>query len=181
MYGYSKQLFDEFIIKNGFARKVTGVKFFNVFGPNEYHKADMCSMVYKAYHQILKEGKVKLFASNDPEIADGEQKRDFIYVKDCVDVLYFFMLNNASGIYNLGTGHANTWIDLVKAVFSAMNLPEEIEIVEMPKNLHGKYQNFTQADMTKLKKIKPNLSFCSIQDSVKDYVQNYLEKKNSYC
>jgi ADP-L-glycero-D-manno-heptose 6-epimerase len=180
MYGYSKQLFDEFVIKNGFDKKVTGVKFFNVFGPNEYHKGDMCSMVFKAYHQILKEGKVKLFASNDPVIPDGEQKRDFVYVKDCVEILYYFMNNEVTGIYNLGTGQANSWIDLMKAVFSAMNLPEQIEIVEMPEYLRGKYQNFTQADMTKLKKVKSDLSFQSLRDSVKDYVQSFLTQENLY-
>jgi ADP-L-glycero-D-manno-heptose 6-epimerase len=181
MYGYSKQLVDEFVIKNGFDKKVTGIKFFNVFGPNEYHKGDMCSMVFKAYHQILKEGKVKLFASTVPEIADGEQKRDFVYVKDCVDILYYFMKNNAAGIYNLGSGQANTWINMMKAVFQAMALEENIEIVSMPDYLRGKYQNFTEADMRKLKKVKPDLSFQSLENSVKDYVQNYLMQENPYC
>jgi ADP-L-glycero-D-manno-heptose 6-epimerase len=181
MYGYSKQLFDEFVIKNGFDKKVTGVKFFNVFGPNEYHKGEMCSMVFKAYHQILIDGKVKLFASTVPAISDGEQKRDFVYVKDCVEILYYFMNNEVSGIYNLGTGNANTWRDLMKAVFQAMNVPENIEIVDMPEYLLGKYQNFTEADMNKLRKVKPDLSFQTIQNSVKDYVQNYLMKENPYC
>ncbi|MDP8231890.1 MAG: ADP-glyceromanno-heptose 6-epimerase, partial [Candidatus Zophobacter franzmannii] len=151
MYGYSKQLMDEYLVKSGLYKHCVGFKFFNVFGPNEYHKGEMKSVVYKAYHQILKEGKVSLFKSYQDEYGDGEQMRDFIYVKDVVDVMYKFLeQKDWFGIFNLGTGKAKSWNELVSAVFRAMNLPETIDYIEMPDYLKAKYQYFTEADMSNL-------------------------------
>jgi ADP-L-glycero-D-manno-heptose 6-epimerase len=151
------------------------LKYFNVFGPNEFHKADMRSFILKAYEQITADGKVRLFKSCDPDYADGEYKRDFIYVKDAVDMTLFFMDNsNVNGIYNAGTGNARTWNDMVKAVFAAMNKEPNIEFIPMPDNLVNQYQYFTQADMTKLKNAGYTKEITPLEDAVKDYVCNYL-------
>lgn len=177
MYGLSKHLFDQWVIDNKLDKTFTGLKFFNVFGPNEYHKGDMSSMVYKAFNQIKSTGKVKLFKSNHPDYKDGEQMRDFVYVKDCVEVLWkIFDTPDFSGIYNLGTGLARNWNDLANAVFQAMDKPVNIEYVEMPESLQGQYQNFTQAEMQKLKDKCPDVKFGTLEDSIEDYVKNYLLK-----
>ena len=181
MYGYSKQMLDEFVLRNNFDKKVIGLKFFNVYGPNEYHKKSMCSMVYKAFHQIRNTGKVALFKSNNPDFEDGKQLRDFVYVKDCVRILHWFMQNNISGIYNLGTGVANSWVDLMQAVFQAMNVPPKIEFIPMPDELQNKYQNFTQAKMTRFRKHYPNFTFTNLEKAVEDYVQNYLQQPIPYA
>lgn len=176
-YGLSKHLFDQWVIDNNLDNKFTGVKFFNVFGPNEYHKNDMASMIFKAYNQIVASGKVKLFKSNSPEYKDGEQKRDFIYVKDASKVLWEMLDNKSTGgVYNLGTGKARTWNDLVKAVFNALGLPINIEYIDMPEKLEGKYQNFTEADIKKLKNSPFAVEFTELEDAVFDYVTNYLNK-----
>lgn len=178
-YGYTKQLFDIWVSDKGLDRVFTGLKFFNVFGPNEYHKGDMASMVYKSYLQIMRYGSVKLFKSNSDEYGDGEQKRDFIYVKDTVDVIWqIFEKENFAGIYNLGTGTAHSWNELVKAVFKALDLKPKIEYVEMPVILREKYQNFTEADMSKLKTSGINFKPMSLEDSVGDYVKNHLIQEN---
>ena len=176
MYGLSKQLFDEYLIMNKLQNKVVGLKFFNVFGHNEYHKGDMRSMVKKAYEQISDVGYVKLFKSYKDGIKDGMQKRDFVYVKDVVDVVLWLLGNDKTGIYNLGSGVASTWIDLMNAVFKAMNLESKIKFVDMPNHLQGKYQYYTKAEMEKLQSIGYEKAFTSLDDAVDDYVNGYLKK-----
>ncbi len=178
MYGYSKQLFDLWAKQNGLLKKIAGLKYFNVFGPNEYHKADMRSFVLKAFEQITATGKVRLFKSHNPGYADGEYVRDFIYVKDAVDMTLFFLDNpNVNGLFNLGTGKARSWNDLLKAVFAAMNKTPNIEYIPMPDSIRNQYQYFTQADMIKLHKSGYTKKTTSLEDAIKDYVQNYLQKK----
>ncbi len=175
MYGYSKQLFDMWAMRKGLLNKMTGIKFFNVFGPNEYHKGDMRSLVCKAFPRIKTENKIKLFKSYLEGYGDGEQKRDFIYVKDAIDAMFFLFSNpGVTGIFNLGTGKARSWNDLASALFSAMNVREKVEYVDMPLEIREKYQYFTQADMTKLRSAGYSRSFMSLEDSIKDYT-GYLE------
>jgi len=180
MYGYSKQLFDLWARRTNLLKKIAGLKYFNVFGPNEYHKGDMRSFVLKAFEQITAKGKVGLFKSYKPEYADGEQKRDFIYVKDTVDMTLFFLDNpQINGLFNIGTGKPRSWNDLVKAVFAAMDKPPNIEYIEMPESIRSQYQYFTEADITKLHQAGYNKQTTSLKDAIKDYVQNYLQK-NGY-
>ncbi|AUN98756.1 ADP-glyceromanno-heptose 6-epimerase [Bacteriovorax stolpii] len=184
-YGYSKQLVDEWVLKE--EQKPDhwfGLKFFNVYGPNEYHKDDMKSLVCKAHEQIKSNGKVKLFKSHRPDFKDGEQLRDFIYVKDVVRAMIELADPDKaefSGIYNLGAGKARSFHDLVKATFSAMNVPANIEFIDMPESIRNQYQYYTQADTTKLMKAIPEFQFTSLEDGVRDYVQNYLMKANPHC
>jgi len=173
-YGFSKQLFDEFVIYNYPSSDFVGLKFFNVFGPNEYHKNSMASMIYKSYLQIKDGNKVKLFKSNSSEYKDGMQQRDFIYVKDAVDAIIEIWKSDYSGILNLGTGKARTWKDLVNAVFKAMDVKSKIEFVDMPVEIASQYQNFTEADMTNFSKIFPDFKFMELEKSISDYVSNYL-------
>jgi ADP-L-glycero-D-manno-heptose 6-epimerase len=181
MYGYSKQVFDLWVLKNQFERIFTGIKFYNVFGPNEYHKGDMRSVIHKSFGQVAEKGKVRLFKSYRPEYGDGEQKRDFVYVKDCVDILWWFLQNqNVAGIFNLGTGQARSWNDLVRAVFSAMDREPEIEYIDMPESIQPQYQYFTEAQMDKLRSAGNTVSFQSLEESVADYVVNYLEKNEQH-
>jgi ADP-L-glycero-D-manno-heptose 6-epimerase len=176
-YGLSKHLFDQWVVDNGLDTEFTGVKFFNVFGPNEYHKGDMASMIFKSFNQIQSTNKVKLFKSNNPDYHDGEQKRDFIFVKDATSVLWNMLENKStSGIFNLGTGKARTWNDLASAVFTTLDKETNIEYIDMPGNLEGKYQNFTQADIEKLKASPFAVSFTELEDAIEDYVTNYLNK-----
>lgn len=176
MYGFSKQLFDMWVLNSGLIEKVTGLKFFNVFGPNESHKQDMMSVVCKAFPRLRNEGRINLFKSYRDDYADGEQKRDFIYVKDAVEVMYYLFCNpKITGIFNLGTGQARSWNDLAKAMFSAIGKDAAIDYIEMPENLREKYQYFTQADMTKLKEVGCDFNFRPLEESVKDYI-GYLEK-----
>jgi ADP-L-glycero-D-manno-heptose 6-epimerase len=180
MYGYSKQLFDLWLKKENLLSKVAGIKYFNVYGPNEYHKDDMRSVVHKAFGQIKETGKVKLFKSYNETYADGEQMRDFIYVKDAVDMTLFFMENPAAnGIFNVGTGKARTWKDLVSAVFDAMGLEPNIEYIEMPDYLKPKYQYFTEAKIDKIRSAGYTKELYSLEDGVSDYVQNYLLKEKT--
>jgi ADP-L-glycero-D-manno-heptose 6-epimerase len=177
MYGHSKQMFDLWAKRNNVLDKIVGLKFFNIFGPNENHKNDMRSMVNKAYFQIKKTGKVNLFKSDIAEFNDGEQKRDFFYVKDAVDMIMFFIDNpEVTGLYNIGSGQANSWNSLMKAIFKALNIEPIIDYIDMPQHLKGKYQYFTQADISKIKNSGYKGKISSLEDSVKDYVQNYLEK-----
>ncbi|MFH1412245.1 MAG: ADP-glyceromanno-heptose 6-epimerase [Candidatus Omnitrophota bacterium] len=177
MYGYSKHLFDMWGRDNGMIKKMTGLKFFNVFGPNEYHKRDMCSVVCKAFPEISATGKMRLFKSYKDEYPDGGQKRDFIYIKDAVEVMYYLFTHpQITGIYNLGTSEARSWEDLAKAIFSALGKQPKIEYIDMPETLRGKYQYFTQADMSKLKETACPVKFRSLEDSVKDYV-GYLKNE----
>lgn len=179
MYGYSKHMFDLWALRTGALKQIVGLKYFNVFGPYEDHKGDMKSVVAKSYQQIRNLGRVQLFKSYNSHYANGEQMRDFVYVKDAVDVtLSFLEANSASGLFNCGTGKARSWKDLVSAVFHAMNLPVEIEFIDMPEALRGKYQNFTEADMEKLRAAGYARPFSSLEDSVCDYVTTYLNLQN---
>ena len=179
-YGFFKHLFDLWLYYNGFLNKVVGLKYFNVFGEREFHKGEMRSVVLKAYEQIKKEENVKLFKSYNPNYKDGEQLRDFIYVKDAVEVTLFFLENpQIKGIFNVGTGKARTFKDLVLAIFSALNIPPNIEYIEMPEYLRKQYQYFTQADITKLRKAGYNKPMWKLEEAIKSYV-DYLEKYYSY-
>ncbi len=180
IYGYSKQMFDLWARRAGLLKRTVGLKYFNVFGPNEYHKGEMRSFVVKAFEQINAAGKVGLFKSHRPDYADGEQKRDFLYIKDAVDATLFFLDNQKiAGIFNIGTGQARTWNDLAKATFAAMNKEPNIEYIPMPDKLRDKYQYFTQADIAKLRNAGYKKEPTSLEDAIKDYVQNYLQK-NEY-
>jgi len=178
MYGYSKHLFDLWAIKNRLFGKIVGLKYFNVFGPYEDHKGDMRSMVTKSYEQIKATGKVQLFKSYRPEYHDGEQMRDFIYVKDAVAVTLHFALNRSrSGLFNCGTGKARTWKALVSAVYAAMDLPPHIEFIPMPEQLQGKYQYFTEAEMQKLRAAGYTAEFYTLEAAVAEYITTYYQKK----
>ncbi|MBI2517353.1 MAG: ADP-glyceromanno-heptose 6-epimerase [Opitutae bacterium] len=176
MYGYSKHLFDLYAQRAGWLKHIVGVKYFNVFGPNEDHKGDMRSLVNKAFEQINTTGRLKLFKSHRPDFKDGEQKRDFLYVKDTVEMTLHFAESapTAGGLYNLGSGEANTWLALAGAIFSAMGKPQNIEFIEMPAELRGKYQYFTQADTAKLRASGYARAMTSLAAAVRDYVQNYM-------
>ena len=181
MYGYSKQVFDLWVRKRGLDKNVAGLKFFNVFGPNEYHKGDMRSVVHKAFGQIRESGKVRLFKSNRPAYPDGGQLRDFVYIKDCVEVLWWLLENpDVGGIFNVGTGRARTWNDLMRATFAAMNLPERIEYIDMPPGLEEQYQYFTEAKMDKLQATGCPVVFRSLEDAVRDYVTGHLLENDPY-
>jgi len=176
MYGYSKHMFDLWALKQGLFENIVGLKYFNVFGPYEDHKGDMRSVVSKSYEQIRATGVVKLFKSYKPKYKDGEQRRDFISVKDAVDVTLHFALQDAGapgGLLNCGTGKARTWVDLVTAVFHAMGLTPKIEFIEMPQQLQGKYQYFTEASETKLRAAGYSKPFTSLEEGVREYVQGY--------
>lgn len=178
-YGESKQLFDEWVIKEGLYEKVAGLKFFNVFGPNEYHKGDMKSVIAKAYDRVVKEGRMSLFKSYHPDYRDGEQKRDFIYVKDVVEVMAFLMQNkNVNGIYNVGSGQARTWNDVAQALFAAVGKAPVIEYIPMPEILKTKYQYFTQADISRLVGAGYTRPMTSLEDAVKDYA-GYLKGQST--
>ncbi len=176
MYGYSKHLFDQHAQRKGWLDRIVGVKYFNVFGPNEDHKGDMRSLVNKAYEQIRTTGRVGLFKSYHPDFKDGEQMRDFLYVKDAVEMTLHFAesATTAGGLFNLGSGNANTWLTLTRAIFSALNLPPKIDFIEMPEALKGKYQYYTKADITKLRNAGYRRAMTPIEDAIRDYVQNYL-------
>ena len=178
MYGYSKHLFDLHAQRMGWLERIVGVKYFNVFGPNEDHKGDMRSLVNKAYQQILATGRVQLFKSNKPEFKDGEQMRDFLYVKDAVEMTLHFAEHpagaRAGGLHNLGSGEANTWLTLTRAIFAALGRAPEIEFIDMPEILRGKYQYFTQANVSKLRAAGYGRAMTPLTAAVGDYVQNYL-------
>lgn len=181
MYGYSKQLFDLRVLRHQTDQRLVGIKFFNVFGPNEYHKGDMSSMVYKAFQQIRETGSVRLFKSHKPPYGNGEQMRDFVYVKDCVEILWWLLEHReVAGIFNLGTGHARTWNDLARAVFSAMEIKSQIEYIDMPPTIRDQYQYFTEAKMDKLRQAGCLAVFRSLEDAVYDYIVNYLQKTDPY-
>lgn len=175
MYGYSKHMFDLWAKRMGILDQIVGVKYFNVFGPNENHKADMRSVVHKAFAQIRETGSVNLFKSDKPQYADGGQMRDFLYVKDAVDMtLHLAATPSAGGLYNLGSGKANTWVSLVTPIFEALGKPVNINFVDMPEQLKGKYQYFTQADTARLKESGYAGCRYSLHDAVIDTVKNYL-------
>jgi len=175
-YGISKNEFDKWILQQPQTPPYWyGMKFFNVFGPNEYHKGRMASVVLHSYHQIKQNGKVRLFRSHKPEFKDGEQLRDFIYVKDVLDVLFFLMDHKSgSGIYNLGTGNARSFLSLVNAVFNSMNKIPSVEFIDTPVDIRNKYQYFTEANMKKLHSIGYSRPFYSLEEGIGEYVAGYL-------
>jgi ADP-L-glycero-D-manno-heptose 6-epimerase len=178
MYGYSKQLFDLWLIRNKLSAKVTGFKFFNVFGPNEYHKADMMSLICKVFDAVKCGGQMKLFKSYNAAYADGEQKRDFIYVKDAVAMVYYFVTHPAKrGIFNIGSGTARSWNNLATALFAALNVKPDIQYIEMPLAIRDKYQYFTEADLTKVRKAGCRYAVTPLEEAVKDYAA-YLQGKS---
>ncbi len=176
MYGYSKHLFDLHAQRTGMLSRIVGVKYFNVFGPNEDHKSDMRSLVNKAYQQIVATGRVQLFKSHKAEFQDGEQMRDFLYVKDAVEMTLHFAetAQTAGGLFNVGSGEANTWLTLTRAIFAAMKREPAIEFIDMPEVLRGKYQYFTRADITKLRATGYERVMTPLADAVQEYVQGFL-------
>ncbi|MFP4315801.1 MAG: ADP-glyceromanno-heptose 6-epimerase [Desulfovibrionales bacterium] len=181
MYAYSKQLFDLWARRNSVLDQMVGLKFFNVFGPNEYHKEEMKSVACKAFHQISETGRLKLFKSYREDFPHGGQMRDFVYIKDCVDVMWWFLdTPEKNGIYNVGTGTARTWNDLAGAVFSAMGREPEIEYIPMPEIIRDKYQYFTEAGMQKLHQAGCPVRFTPLEEAVSDYLNGYLAAADSY-
>ncbi len=175
MYGYSKHLMDLWLMRHKLLDRVVSLKFFNVYGPNEYHKDAMRSVVCKAYTEIQSTGILQLFRSTTQDFEDGEQMRDFVYVKDCVKIITWLLQNaHVGGIYNVGTGKARTWNALAQAIFAAMHIPMRIKYIDMPDTLRGKYQNFTEARMDNLLAMGCPACTLSLEDGVSDYVQNYL-------
>ncbi|MCA1933253.1 MAG: ADP-glyceromanno-heptose 6-epimerase [Calditerrivibrio sp.] len=183
-YGYSKYIFDKYLIKENTKKPKHwySFRFFNVYGPNEYHKGRMASVVMHAYNQLKKDGKIRLFKSHRDGFKDGEQKRDFIYVKDVVEVMYYFYENRPkSGIYNLGTGIARSFNDLAKSVISSSGIFGDIEYFDMPEDIRDKYQYLTQADIDKLRNAGYDKKFFSLEEGIYDYLVNYLmNDKNIY-
>ncbi|MEI7472820.1 MAG: ADP-glyceromanno-heptose 6-epimerase [Chitinophagaceae bacterium] len=188
-YGISKNEFDKWVLKQEATALPgmwappfwAGLKFFNVYGPNEYHKARMASVIFHSFNQIQEKGLVKLFKSHKEGIKDGEQLRDFVYVKDVVAICYWLMQNKPlSALYNLGTGKARSFNDLVASCYTALDLPTQIQYIDMPADIRDKYQYFTEAKMNKLKTAGYTTPFYSLEEGVREYVQNYLVKKSFY-
>lgn len=181
-YGESKNEFDKWVLQQTETPFFwAGLKFFNVYGPNEYHKSRMASVIMHAFNLISQTDAMKLFRSHHADYKDGEQKRDFVYVKDVVDVCYFLMHHRKdSAIYNLGSGKARTFLDLVRATFKAMNKEEKISFIDTPDDIRDKYQYFTEANMSKLQSIGFDQEFTSLEEGVKDYVKNYLQEQKYY-
>jgi ADP-L-glycero-D-manno-heptose 6-epimerase len=180
-YGQSKLDFDLWVLKNNLQNKITGFRFFNVYGPNEYHKGEMRSMVHKGFGQIQTKGSLRLFKSHKSEYKDGEQKREFVYIKDVLDVMiWFYRHPETAGIYNLGTGKAQTWNELASSLFSACKKKSLIEYIDMPSSIRNQYQYFTEADLSKLKSVGAPCNFRPLKDGVTDYVQNYLLTPDPY-
>ena len=181
MYGYSKHLFDLWLLDNKLHNSVASLKFFNVYGPNEYHKGDMRSVACKAYEEITATGRLRLFKSSSPDYADGGQMRDFVFVKDCVELMQWLLQNpQINGILNVGTGKAQSWKSLAHALFAAKGKTPQIDYVDMPEKLKGKYQNFTQADMGWMQEKGCPLAFASIEQGIADYVNSYLSQGDPY-
>lgn len=175
MYGYSKHLFDLHAKREGWLPHIVGLKYFNVYGPNEDHKADMRSLVHKACGQILATGKVQLFKSHRPDYKHGEQMRDFLYVKDAIRMtLHLAETPSAGGLFNLGSGKAHTWIELATAIFTALGKEPVIEFIDMPEHLQSKYQYYTCADIAKLRASGFTQDITALTEAVRDYVQGYL-------
>ena len=180
-YGESKHEFDLWVLKNGHQGRVAGFRFFNVFGPNEYHKGEMRSMIHKGYGQIKESAKVRLFKSYRPEYGDGEQERDFVYVKDTADVVAWFWEHpGAHGIFNVGSGKARTWNSLVSGIFSSLGKKPRIEYIPMPDGIRNQYQYRTQADLRKLRRVGCDVAFSLLEDAISDYVTGHLEKEDPY-
>ena len=175
-YGYSKQLFDQYALSHGLLDRMVGLKFFNVFGPNEGHKGEMRSLVHKAYEQIRDTGRVRLFKSYRPEYGDGEQRRDFVFVQDVVDMtLHLAEASAAAGLYNVGSGEAHSWLELAGSLFAAMGREPEIEFIEMPEAMRGRYQYYTCADISRLRTTGYDAPTTPLDAAVADYVKGYLD------
>ncbi|KXK01495.1 MAG: ADP-L-glycero-D-manno-heptose-6-epimerase [Acidobacteria bacterium OLB17] len=174
VYGYSKQLFDQWAARHGLFDKIVGLKYFNVFGPNEDHKGDMRSLVNKAFGQIRETGKLKLFKSHNAAYKDGEFGRDFVYVKDAVAMTLFFLENDNGGLFNVGSGRMNSWNSLADAIFKALGHERSVEFVEMPEHLRDRYQYHTQADLTSIRNAGFTAPATELEPAVADYIQNYL-------
>jgi len=175
MYSYSKHLFDLHAQRAGWLKRVVGLKYFNVFGPNEDHKSDMCSLVHKSFAQVRERGTIRLFKSYRQDFADGEQKRDFLYVKDAVEMtLHLAAKKSASGLFNVGSGHARTWNELARAVFSTLGKKPRFEYIEMPEFIRAKYQYFTQANLSRLIRTGFRQPITTLEAAVADYVRHYL-------
>lgn len=174
-YARSKQMFDLWAIEEGLIDRIVGLKFFNIYGPNEGHKGSMRSMVSKAYEQLFAKGRVNLFRSHRDDYEDGEQKRDFLYVKDAAEMTLFFLDNpQIFGIYNIGSGRAETWNELIGSLFQSLDMEPKIDYIDMPENIRDQYQYYTKADMTKFQKLGYNESSMELPEAVDDYIQNYL-------
>ncbi|MES2547996.1 MAG: ADP-glyceromanno-heptose 6-epimerase [Pseudomonadota bacterium] len=192
-YGYSKHFFDQWALRQAAENAAqppawAGFKFFNVYGPNEYHKERMASVAFHTFNQVTSTGGMKLFKSNKADVADGMQMRDFVYVKDCADIIVHFFEQALvskkpcpNGIYNIGTGKARSFNDLASAVMNSMHKAPQIEYIDMPEDLQGKYQYFTEASVAKLRAAGYSKAFTSLEDGVNDYVQNYLLSEDKYC
>lgn len=174
IYGYSKHLFDQYAARKGMFEKIVGLKYFNVFGPNEDHKGDMRSLVNKAFDQINNTGRLKLFKSANPDYADGEFGRDFVYVKDAVEMTLHFMEGAGGGLFNVGSGRMNTWNALADATFKALDLPKNVEFIDMPENLRDRYQYHTQAELRRIRDAGYTAEITPLDEAVADYVRNYL-------
>ncbi|MBN1914369.1 MAG: ADP-glyceromanno-heptose 6-epimerase [Parachlamydiales bacterium] len=187
MYGYSKHLFDLWAKKENVLDKIVGLKYFNVFGPNEYHKGSMSSMIYKMFRSIQKEGKIRLFRSNDPSFTDGEQKRDFIYVKDAVKMTCALLedsFREISGIYNIGTGTPVSFNDVAELLFNITGKKKNIEYIPMPRDIEDKFQNYTCANMQKYfvqhNIVDPKAFLTPLEDAIKDYITQYLMEEKTW-
>ncbi|MBQ6352693.1 MAG: NAD-dependent epimerase/dehydratase family protein, partial [Lentisphaeria bacterium] len=175
MYGYSKQLFDLWAKRRGYLSRIAGCKFSNVYGPNERHKGEMRSVVLRSFEQITATGTMKLFKSYRPEYADGEQLRDFLYVKDAADmVMFLFNTPKANGLFNIGSGKPESWNQLARAAFAALDAPEHIEYIEMPEHLRDRYQYYTCAKTDKLRRFGYDRPTTSLEESVRDCIRNYF-------
>lgn len=179
-YGFTKHLFDLWVIEKGYDELFIGLKFFNVFGPNEYHKNEMASMVYKAFNQVKNSGKVKLFKSYNDDYEDGEQLRDFIYVDDAVNLTWQLFEKRIKGIFNIGTGTTNSWNTLAEHVFQTLQKPINIEYIDMPEQIKNQYQYHTKADISKLLESGINYNFLSFEQSIQKYINNYLNINQPY-
>jgi ADP-L-glycero-D-manno-heptose 6-epimerase len=175
MYGYSKQLFDLWLKRKGLLDKCVGIKYFNVFGPNEYHKGSMRSFILKSFEQISQSGEVQLFKSHRPDYGDGEQLRDFIYVKDAAAMTLHFLDNQAGGLFNVATGVARNWNDLVKATFAAMDKPARIGYVDMPDSIRNQYQYYTCGNIERIRQAGYTRPIFTLEQAIDDYVKNYLQ------
>lgn len=174
IYGYSKHLFDQYAARNGMFDRIVGLKYFNVFGPNEKHKGDMRSLVNKAFDQIRSTGKLQLFRSHNPDFTDGEFGRDFVYVKDAVDMTLHFMESKTGGLFNIGSGRMNTWNALTDAIFRALDVPKNVEFIDMPENLRDRYQYHTVANLSRIRAAGYTAETTPLDAAVADYVRNYL-------
>lgn len=181
MYGHSKLLFDQWAVRSGAAARLASLRFFNVYGPNEYHKGDMASMVAKSFARVMAEGRISLFRSLRPEFADGEQTRDFVYVKDIADALWWLLGHpEANGIFNIGSGEETSWNRLARAVFAALGRPPVVDYIDMPENIRNQYQYRTLADIGRLRAAGCPTQFRSVEEGVRDYVVNHLSRPNPY-